>query len=400
MFSTVSAVRAVRRSRPLRLVATAAAVATVGATALVGTASAADSCTRTISPGASVQAAVQALTAGQTLCLRGGTYTGNMAAALGKGTSASPITVTSYPGERATLVGATKFLGGEHWRVRGMAFTNPGSSEPIVKLIGGTGWHFENNEVFDGAYAGILVGRSTAGYGVPHGYVIRGNVVRDTKASNLYHNPSRHSTGGLVERNLFANSGTQNVKLGWGGTGSCTGSNYENYGIGEVEFRYNTLYNGSQPLAVAESGGDRRVDIHHNLIVKATRGYAVRIGNVEGCLRSNVWVHDNAAFEATTFAQDFDDQPTIMKQMTANVMGIDPRFDTLTSSGFRPTDARLAGYGRYAGVSVTEPTQPTTEPTQPTQPTQPADPVQLPSVVVVACPADVSKIAAEVVLCA
>lgn len=385
MFRPVSVLGAVRRSRIARAALAALAATTVGATGLVGTASAAPGCTRTVSPGASVGAAVEALRAGETLCLRGGTYTGNVTAALGKGTPTAPITVMSYPGERATLVGATKLLGGEHWRVRGLGFTNPGSTEPIVKLIGGTGWVFEQNEVYDGAYAGILVGRSTSGYGVPHAYVIRDNVVRDTGASNLYHNPSRQSTGGLIERNLFFNSGTQNVKLGWGGTGACTGSNYENFGVGEVEFRYNTLYNGSQPLAVAEAGGERRVDIHHNLIGKAQRGYAVRIGNVEGCLQSNVWVHDNAAFGSTTFAEDFDDQPTIMRQMTGNLMGIDPRFDSLSASGFRPTDSRLAGYGRYAGTSSVTPPEPVTLPA---------------GVAVVACPTDVSKVAAEVVLCA
>ncbi|MFP5220371.1 MAG: hypothetical protein ACLGIG_11690 [Actinomycetes bacterium] len=387
MFSTVSALRAVRRSRTARVVLATVAATAVGATALVGTASAADGCTRTISPGASVASAVQALKAGETLCLRGGTYSGDVSAVLGKGTATSPITVMSYPGERATLVGATKFLGGEHWRVRGLGFTDPGSTAPIVKLIGGVGWHFTQNEVYDGAYAGILVGRSST-YGVPHGYVISENVVRDTTASNLYHNPSRHSTGGLIERNLFFNSGTQNVKLGWGGSTVCSGSNYDEFGIGEVTFRYNTLYNGKQPLAIAESGGERRVDVHRNLIGKGTAGYGVRIDSVEGCLKDNVWVHDNAVFAVSKLAEDFGDQPTIMKQMTSNLMGIDPKFDSTTASGFHPTDTRVAGYGRYAGV--------TTTPTMPTEPV--LEPIS--GVLVVPCPTDVAKLDAEVVLCA
>ena len=384
MSRPVSALAAVRRSRAARVALSVVAATAVGAGTLVGTASAADTCTRTIAPGTGVAPAVQALRAGETLCLRGGSYRGDVSAVFGKGTATAPITVTSYPGERATVIGASTFLGGEHWRIRGVGFTNPGSTKPIVRLLGGVGWRFEQNEVFDGAYAGMLVGRSGT-YGVPHGYVIRENVVRDTTASNLYHNPSRHSTGGLIERNLFFNSGTQNVKLGWGGTGTCTGSNYEDFGIGEVTLRYNTLYNANQPLAVAEAGGDRRVDVHHNLIGKGSAGYGVRVDSVEGCLRDNVWVHDNAVFGVSRLAEDFGDQPTIMRQMTANLMGVDPRFDATSATGFRPTDARVAGYGRYAGL-------------QPTVPTEPTSPV--PGVLVVPCPTSVADLTAEVVLCA
>lgn len=306
-------------------------------------------CTRTVRPDqGDLATAMGMLKPGDVLCLRDGTYRQDVNRRLPKGKPTARITVRSYPGERAVIHGYTTIVGADHWTLSDLEFTNPGTTDPIVRLLGGTGWIFERNEVHDGDYAGVLVGRSST-EGPPHDYIMRYNAIHDTRASNLYHNPSRHSTGGLIERNLFFNSkDAQNVKLGWGGTEVCTGSNYENFGIGEVTVRYNTLYNAYQPLTIAESGGDRRVEVHHNLIGLGTRGFLVRIDNVEGCLGDNVWVHHNAGFDADHFAEDFSRHPTVMEKMTDNVLGSHPQFDSTTKDGFRPRAAERQIYGRYA----------------------------------------------------
>jgi hypothetical protein len=67
-----------------------------------------NTCSVTISPGANVATAFNALSAGQTLCLRTGTYGGpTVTTRLDKsGTSGSPITLTTVPGEApATIEG-------------------------------------------------------------------------------------------------------------------------------------------------------------------------------------------------------------------------------------------------------------------------------------------------------
>ena len=69
------------------------------------------SCSLTISAGAgNLQNAYPNLQPGQTLCLHGGTYTGSgyvLNASTG-GTSASPVTIASYPGETAILLGTVQ----------------------------------------------------------------------------------------------------------------------------------------------------------------------------------------------------------------------------------------------------------------------------------------------------
>lgn len=310
------------------------------------------SCSSTVAAGADLSTVIGQLRPGDTLCLRGGTYRQDVNRTVPSGAPSARITMRSHPGERAVIHGNTTFVGANHWTISDLEFTNPATSNPIVRILGGSGWIFERNEVHDGNYAGVLVARSSTA-GVPHDYIIRYNTIHDTRASNLYHNPSRHSTGGLIERNLFFNSAdAQNIKLGWGGTNVCTGSNYENFGIGEVTVRYNTLHNAFQPLTVAEPGGDRRVEVHHNLIGKGTRGYLVRIDNVEGCLGNDVSVHHNAGFGATRFAEDFGDQPTVMGKMTGNFLASDPRFDSTTAGGFDPANGDLQPYGRYGWASA------------------------------------------------
>ncbi len=61
-------------------------------------------CTRTVSTSDDINSAVNALTAGQTLCLRGGTYTQAIGVNPGlKGTPTAPITVQASPGETVIL---------------------------------------------------------------------------------------------------------------------------------------------------------------------------------------------------------------------------------------------------------------------------------------------------------
>jgi hypothetical protein len=299
------------------------------------------------SPWATLQSSLSKLKPGDVLCVRGGTYAAP-SLTVPRGTAAARITVQPEGSATPVVVGATSLMDPDHWTIRGLKWTNPGSTDRIVTILAGSSWIFEGNEVTDGAYAGLLVGKSTA-HGNPHDYTVRFNVMHDTAASNFYHNPGRESRGGLIERNLFYNSGTQNLKIGWGGTNVCTGTNYSNFGIGEVVVRYNTMHNAKQPFAVAESGGELPIEVYRNLFTGTTSTYAVRLDNVEGCLKDNVNIYDNLGHGGSKFVEDFGDAPAIKSKMRGNVFPHSPLYDSTTLNGFRPQSNVARGYGRYAG---------------------------------------------------
>jgi hypothetical protein len=302
------------------------------------------------SPRATLRAAFAELEPGDVLCVRSGTYAAP-SLAVPPGTAAARITVQPDEGARPVVVGPTSLVDPDYWTIRGLTWTAPGTTARIVSLLAGSGWVFEDNEVTDGDSVGLLVGKSTV-HGNPHDYTIRRNTIHDTAASNLYLNPGRESRGGLIERNLFFNSGTQNVKVGWGGSGSCTGSNYGDFGVGEVTVRFNTMHNAGQPFTVAEPGGELPVTVYRNLITGGTRGFAVRLDNVEGCLQDNVRIFDNLAFGGDKFAEDFGHAPAIMSELSNNVFPHDPKYDGDGSLILQPRDDLAATYGRYAPMTV------------------------------------------------
>jgi hypothetical protein len=302
------------------------------------------------SPWRTIKASLGKLRAGDVLCVRAGTYAEEIIMRLPVGRADARITFQNYPGEAPLLDGRFAITAPDYWTIRGLRFTNPTPADTtnrLVSILAGTGWILEDNEIFDGRYAGLLVGKSSY-YGPPHNYVIRRNVIHDTDASNLYHNPSRHSRGGLIERNVFYNSGAQNVKLGWGGTDGCTGSKYEDFGVGEVVFRYNTAHGARlAALAVAEPGGLYPVEIYRNLLTQNPR-HVLRFDSSEGCLGTKVFTRDNAGGLAPKFAEDFGSSPSAMAQMSNNVFPVDPRYDSTSPSGFRPTNPAAQAYGRWA----------------------------------------------------
>jgi Right handed beta helix region/Protein of unknown function (DUF1565) len=302
-------------------------------------------------PWRTVHAAISKLAAGDTLCVRRGTYDEEVGGPLPKGNAASRITLLglSQDGERPMIRGGFALIDPDYWTISGLHFTNPSPANDdnrLVSILGGTDWVFQNNEVADGPYAGLLVGASETG-GPPRDYTIRGNVVHDTGATNLYLNPSRFSTGGLVERNIFFASGTENVKLGWGGNGGCHGRKFNEFGIGGVTFRNNTLHDAKRgALIIAEPGGLHDVDVYGNLFTDEPE-YLVRYDSVEGCLGDRVKVHDNAGGLAHKFGEDFGDSPANVSSEHGNVFPIDPDYGSTGPDGFLPQNPGAQPFGRY-----------------------------------------------------
>ncbi len=303
-------------------------------------------------PWRSIDASLTRLAEGDTLCVRGGRYEENVGVSTGTaGDAPAGVRLIGQRdrGEPPVIRGEFSVVDPDWWTISGLTFTNPSPparQERIVSILGGTGWVFEDNEVVDGPYAGILVGASEEA-GPPEDYVIRGNVVHHTGAAGLYLNPSRFSTGGLVERNLFFDSGTENVKLGWGGDRPCSGRNFTQFGIGEVTFRYNTLHDAERgALIIAEPGGRHSVDVYGNLLT-GQPDHLVRYDSVAGCLGDRITVRDNAGGLAPTFSEDFGDSPENVAHERGNVFPVDPEYRSVGRDRLQPTNPEVEQFGRY-----------------------------------------------------
>ena len=162
----------------------------------------AEGCSRIVAAGGSVQAAVDASTSGNVICLRGGTYTAFTVAKSG-------LTISSYPGETATIRGQTLVRGVSSGTIRNLSLTGATStfqaglrvdSSSGVKVSGNRmagnslglflfnarAALVENNVVTDNAY-GIEV------HGATDGTIIRSNRVDE----NDRYLDSARSAGGI-----------------------------------------------------------------------------------------------------------------------------------------------------------------------------------------------------------
>ena len=147
-------------------------------------------CDSTISAPASISAAENGASPGTVLCLRGGVYA-QVVTLSHSGTAAAPITVTSFPGERAILDGSGAALGSSNGIV-----TMSGSYVTLSNVelrnssgrgvsVTGTGDIVSNSKFHDMKFNGLIAAGTNE--------VIEGNEVWNTVLSNQ--NDSRGSAG-------------------------------------------------------------------------------------------------------------------------------------------------------------------------------------------------------------
>lgn len=284
---------------------------------------------------------------GQTLYLRGGRYTGNFDGPLPEGSPSSRITVMSYPGEHATIAGLIWFEAPDYWTIRDLTFTWAGGSfdEHMVKVQGGTGWILENLDIYGSqSRAGLLIARSPTA-GAPHDWVLRDSRVHDTKAANVYVNPGLDATNGLIEGNVFWNSPTENLKIGWGG--QDVAAHLDEFGAANIVIRFNTLSNGTQPLTIAEPTGGV-IDAYRNVVTRGQWGFLLRLDGGQGYLDGTIEVHDNVGAGAGQWCEDDGARPGCATISSDNRLG--------------PVAVRAPGYGAQAAP---EAASETTGPAQP-----------------------------------
>jgi hypothetical protein len=299
-------------------------------------------------PWRTLTSALPRLRAGQTLYLRGGTYSENVKnPAIQPGLPTSRITLAAYPGERPVLVGLLWLTRPSYWTLDGINVTwqagNPSTSH-MVKMTNGIGWVIENSELWGArSFANLLVYGSRAGE--PANWVVRNNCIHDTYASNsgsqdqnMYVNSGTSAGAGLIERNLIFNAPNgMNVKLGYG---SSTPSG--NDGTANVTVRYNTMAGALKPLMVTEQSHDNVIE--RNLVVRGTDSYAIRAYRLTGA--NNVF-RDNG-FTSFSKLQYADAGYTSLTQGAGNSVQLDPKFDGTGCGTFKPSDATSQAFGRFA----------------------------------------------------
>jgi hypothetical protein len=296
---------------------------------------------RTVSKG------LASLRAGDTLYLRGGTYVEDVSPTLRSGTADARITVRNYPGENPIIKGKVRLSSPDFWTFDGFNVTwNTGNyTEHMVKFVGGRDWILENSEIWGAqSFANILVCCS------PSNWVLRNNTIHDTyggesnifRSHNIYVNTNLDAGPGLIEYNLFFNAPHGcNVKIAGPNQGP-------EYGSANITVRYNTLYNGVQPLLIGD--GSKNILVERNIIVMGVRPdtttYLLRLYQLTGA--DNV-VRNNLGFDAGKWCLDYNGGNYTCAGIDGggNLFPVNPEFDSLGVGGFHPQNPAAKEYGRY-----------------------------------------------------
>lgn len=301
-------------------------------------------------PWRSIARALPRLQPGQTLYLRGGTYTEDVRnPSIKPGRPDARITVAAYPGERPVIVGLFWLTRPSYWTLDGVNVTwraGGSSKDHMVKLTNGTGWVLQNSELWGArSFANLLVAGTSAGE--PANWAVRDNCIHTTYKSNntnqdhnMYVNTANSSGSGVIERNvLFKAPNGQNVKIGYGGRSVPQVGD----GTSNVVVRYNTMHDALKNMSVSDYSSNNRFE--RNLVVKSTDGYAVRAYRLRG--QNNVF-RDNTFFGLNRL-QYADGGYNSVTDASGNRMQVDPKFNGLTCSTFRPGNPAAAAYGHLAG---------------------------------------------------
>jgi hypothetical protein len=170
-------------------------------------------------PFQTAQQLVEALQPGETGCLRQGTYhpTGTYVFSMARGgTSSAPITVTSYPGEHATIQGIVQIPAGDNY-VTLSDMTFEGSAGMNTIKIYSTGVRIEDNAITNNWSSGscMMLGSNSAGQALQP--VISGNVFHacgspadGNKDHGIY---AANVYEGQIVGNLFYDSAAYAIQL-------------------------------------------------------------------------------------------------------------------------------------------------------------------------------------------
>jgi hypothetical protein len=298
-------------------------------------------------PWRSLGYAMQELSAGQLLYVRGGTYREQLVRLnIDEGTADQRIIVAAYPGERPVLRGLFWLREPSYWTFDGINVTWDDRTnirrQHMVKITGGTGWVWRRSEIW-GARAGANVLIAARLPGDPADWAFTENCVHDLvptdateRSSSITIGDMEESAGpGEISRNIiFGSAPGRHITFGFDRAGSTGGP-------ANITLAYNNIY-GSD-VAVSLAGDSTGVVIERNIMGGPASGVLVRTNRLAGpgnLVRENVGVNARRFF----FQQAPGDEPG-----QGNIYLDDVGFDDVTTcEGLRSSEGVALSYGRDA----------------------------------------------------
>jgi hypothetical protein len=131
------------------------------------------------SPFRSAQKLVDALSAGQTGCLRGGSYSQSELAFHHGGAAGAAVTLASYPGETATLTGGFVYVpsGSDHVTLENLHVDTSAATQVGVQLMATDSSLIGDDITNRSAHYSCIILGSNAGWGQAIGTVIENDVI-------------------------------------------------------------------------------------------------------------------------------------------------------------------------------------------------------------------------------
>jgi hypothetical protein len=301
-------------------------------------------------PWRTIEWAIRRAVAGDTIVVRGGTYQEVAGWGARKGTSAAPIRLQAYDGERVVIKGILALNGADYWIVKGINVTRDPAlarRESLVSFIGGVGWQFLDAEVWGTNGVSNILIRGSSTYGIPKHYRIAGNCIHDNKAvgdapmtdHNIYIYPGYTSGPGVIERNILFNAHNgANIKAA--GPTSATGSAY-------LTIRYNTMVRAAAGVVLGY--GTHHTKLQRNLVGARWGGTSTYIAAYIANHLTG-WTNSSSDLAVWGYSKSIKSVNSTTRPITAaRTVWVHPVFDTTaTCAGFHTSDAGSAAYGRYA----------------------------------------------------
>ena len=171
------------------------------------------SCTRTLAAGAEVQSAMDHARPGQTICLRAGTYRGDLDIAV-SGSRRQRLRLTSAPGQRATIAGIV-WIAADDVSLSGLQIDGYGRGQNVVQLTGARTRVFGDEITNDHSdHSCVILGDHS--YGRADYPVISHNLIHDCglPSSNFDHGIyDSYSIGARITDNVISSNATYGVQI-------------------------------------------------------------------------------------------------------------------------------------------------------------------------------------------
>jgi hypothetical protein len=270
-------------------IASATAGAATSVCSLVASPDGSDSNPGTVAaPFGTAQKMVSSLRAGQTGCLRAGTYSENVAFR-NAGTAAAPITLTVYPGETATIVGRVYVAeGADYTTVTGLNLDGVNAARQQSPMIDANHVTFSYDDVTND-HTSICFGIGSPTWGWATGTVITHSRIHDCgvlPATNLQHGfYIGGATDTTIEWDLIYNNADRGIQL------------YPEADYTTID--HNIIDGNGEGIIISGTGGvaSSYTNVYDNVLSNATQRHDVEswwpAGNPVGVGNT---VHDNCVW--------------------------------------------------------------------------------------------------------